>query len=452
MASSAPERLYVALKVLCTGGSPNEIRLKDMLKAPEHPFEQHVELALHSFTTRGPAGEEHFCKAVEPLGRSLSDILELAQDQRAELNRPRSWLGKARDGDAWSARFARTICGDVMRGVRFLHRRGIAHRDVQSANVCVSLPYDLSVLDENQVQQSVWPAEEEEEEEEEVGAAEGDHHAGLETVERREQPGQKLNGSKHDHHENQTAPDTGGSKEHPESKPGSDPDADSSDSDSDSDSDWEAEWAREHEEKKRLREESWKRAFAPGDANAEPHSPEWNKANFMRSRRGIGLLERKDGRPPGSGELRYTVAPSPLPDRFDLERANRRPEDPLRFKLIDLGFSCPFDRCERERLVAQAGYRPPEHLVGLPSTHRADVFSAGLLLWEVVMLRKLVEPVYLPPVGTTIPDRAARQAGVAVRDLVRRLGPLPPPVARAVGGRRGRVFGCERAGARPCGG
>lgn len=57
----------------------------------------------------------------------------------------------------------------------------------------------------------------------------------------------------------------------------------------------------------------------------------------------------------------------------------------------------------------------PEWLMGFLTTHKADIFSLGLIFWEVVMLRRLVE------------GRSSTRRRL-VRDLAHRLGPIPDEI------------------------
>ena len=313
----------------------------------------------------GPNGD-HLCKVLEPLGRTLRSILEIAFGRRASLNGPQHWLGKVMEGDPWSAHLAKKACLQILLGIHFLHSQRIANRDIQPGNVCVALPYDLSSLDENEIQKSVWPTD----------------YAST--------PGDKVGKPEHHHTEGKDDKD---SKEDHRSQPPSGTKVNSpSDSESDSDYNLEAEWQRELEERTRLAEEKWN-VFEPGNLNSETLSLEWSKANLFQSRRFIELLERRDGQPPRPGEIPYTVAAMPLPDSFDLETVGLS-DQPFRLVLIDPGFACTFDQCERRPLHNLSDFRPPEALLNLPATHKADIFSTGVLFWEIMMLRRLVETQY----------------------------------------------------------
>jgi hypothetical protein len=134
------------------------------------------------------------------------------------------------------------------------------------------------------------------------------------------------------------------------------------------------EWQRKFEETKRVTEEQWKPfELDPGDKFAEPHSEEWNKAHFLLSRYHIELLRRVDKQPLQPDGIKYTIYPTPLSTNTELSESSR-------LILIDLGFSCSFDECEIRELHNNSDFRPPELLLGLPCTHKADIFSLGLLL------------------------------------------------------------------------
>lgn len=158
----------------------------------------------------------------------------------------------------------------------------------------------------------------------------------------------------------------------------------------------------------------------PGDKLAEPHSADWNTANFLnyRNQGHIKLLRRRDGkplddRPAGREDIFYTVSPQPLGDGLDLDQ-------PFRFLLIDLGMACSFADCEEQ--PAPGGvpdFMSPEYALKLPTTFKGDIYSLGLLFWKIVMLRNLVEKDFVFDKASKYPrDRR-------LRDLAQRLGPVP---------------------------
>ncbi|KAG6354949.1 hypothetical protein INS49_004030 [Diaporthe citri] len=371
----ASDQRFVAIKVFGARTSETELKLAELLRPCDRTGKKHVEMALDSFVVHGPNGD-HFCKVLEPLGPSLASVLEIAFERRARLNEPESWLGKASEGDLWSASFAKRACWQILLGLDYLHSQHVAHRDIQPANVCVALRYSLNSLSENEIQKAVWPAD--------VDSA-ADNKATQDNEDQSDQ-----------------------------------------DSDDDSDSDdtsegGEEDWRRKFEEHKRADEEQWK-ATEVGDPLAEPHSAEWDKANFFNTRHNIELLHRSDGRPLGPGEMHYTVAATPLEDASDVEQATRA-DEPFRLVLVDLGFACAFSECEKLPLRNLSDFRPPETLIGVPATHAADIFSLGLLFWEVVMLRRLVETRF----AADDPERIY-QKNRLMRDLAQRLGPVTASV------------------------
>jgi hypothetical protein len=266
----------VVVKVLGATTSETELRIDKLLQPSAHEGKQHVEIAPDSFIILRPNGH-HFCKVLEPLGRAFSSVLETAFEKRAELNPPQVWLGKAVDGDLWSVQFAKRACWQILLGLDYLHSQRIAHRDIQPANICMALEYDLSSLNENEIQSAVWRVEGEKD-------AKG---------EKLEQPEENRSDAIKD-----TSPE----------------DEASSDEDTDSNGGQE-EWQREFEEGKMVAKDQWQ-AFEAGDMLAEPHSVEWNKSNFFNWRHNIELLQRRDGKPLKPGEIHYTVAATPLDRRI----------------------------------------------------------------------------------------------------------------------------------------
>jgi serine/threonine-protein kinase len=65
-------------------------------------------------------------------------------------------------------------------------------------------------------------------------------------------------------------------------------------------------------------------------------------------------------------------------------------------KLCDFGIAHANDLVEEERaseaLKGKAGYMSPEHARGEPLDARADVFAAGIILWELLAGRRLYKP------------------------------------------------------------
>ncbi|OTB00594.1 hypothetical protein M426DRAFT_267346 [Hypoxylon sp. CI-4A] len=328
---SADGRRFVALKVFSGKSSSGMRELLASLQPLTPEGKKHVEAPMDAFTIRR-LEEDHFCAVLEPLGTSLSEIIDEAFDRRYALNEPKGYKQRVLEGDPWSINFAKRACWQILAALDHLHSCGIAHRDIRSSNVCFALDHDLSALGENEIQ--------------------------------------KL-------------------------------------------------WELDFEEYKIRSVEQWL-ACDPGDAAAEPHSEEWNKANFFNSRHDIELLQRRDGKPFGPGEIRYTIAPTPLDNGYDLNKVVD-PDQAQTFTLLtDLGLASRFEDCATRPMPLSSDYMAPEGLLDLPCTHKADVFSLGLLFWEIVMLRPLVERQFQAhdPGYAELKNRQ-------LHDLAVRLGPIP---------------------------
>lgn len=397
---SAPNRRYVAIKVYKSHDNTSQI--EPLLPSPRstHPGLRHLELTLDSFFIKSPHdGQQHFCRVVEPLGRTLGDVMEEAEDKRGDLNMEQdpdmTSFNPMRvlDGDLWTVDFARRACWQVLLGLDALHANGLAHRDLHPNNVCLALTYDLSSLSENEIQKDIWPQVESSSCQESLtGTAEA---------------GEK------------------GEAEEKEKDAFDDAESDSS-SDSEDSVTRQARLEREREmqQEKALIEELWHSlTLDPGNHLDKPHSPAWNKANMLKSRAEIILRPTRDDVAPAP---RYLVAAMPLSDGFDLQNHNPSSSAAAaRLVLTDLGSACAFSQCETHPRpgLGLIDFLPPEWHLGLPTGPKGDIFSLALLFFEMVMIRRLVSTHYEQ--DDPRPERPYAR-GRLVRDLVQRLGvPLP---------------------------
>lgn len=377
--SRAPTRHFVAVKVYSSDARNTEFAVDKVLQSfpGSHQGKRHVELALDSFLIHGPSGQ-HVCRVLEPVGRSLHSIIQERFERRCDLNEPKPWLGSAVQGDGWSIQSAKKICWQILEGLHYLHSRRVAHRDIQLGNICAALRYNLDSLSENEIQTAIWHTEEQ-------------HNSPL--------------------HETQT----------PVIWSDSDSETDSIDSTELERQRRIEETKRQEKEDKYILEQQWKFLMLdPGDPLAAPHSAEWNTANFLNTRNQshIDLIRQKDGSPLDKNprklqDIHYTIEPKPLDDGFDLE-------NDFRFVLIDLGFACSFDECEKQSAPGGVfDFMSPEHMLDLPTTFKGDIYSLGLVFWKVVMLRSLVEQ----RMNWDDPNFSRNRR---LRDLAQRLGPVPP--------------------------
>lgn len=392
----SPDRRFIAVKVFASDTNPKEIELDRLLPSPgcAHPGTRHLELTLDSFFIEGSHGR-HFCRVVEPLGRNLGQVMQDAENQRSALNHEHQLVVnfnpmRVLEGDPWTISFAKRACHQILLGLDALHSHRIAHRDLHPANVCMAFTYDLSSMCENRIQRDIW----------------ADYPQAKEEVEAPEDADKAVD----------QGPSIGAEERDAE---------DESDADSDSSSDSEGSVEREErlqrereiEEEKMDIEQQWHEfELDPGNHKVEPHSLDWNKANFLKSRAEVILRPRTEQ----ASEPRYFVAARPLEDTSD----PFSPNSSSRFILTDFGCACTFNQCETHPRAGRGliDFMPPEWLLGLPTGPQGDIFSLGLLFFEIVMLRRLVTTAYKR--DDPLPERPYARSRL-IHSLASRLGPLP---------------------------
>ena len=111
----------------------------------------------------------------------------------------------------------------------------------------------------------------------------------------------------------------------------------------------------------------------------EGHSEAQKKLGAIKSR--TGALKTKF--PRKMAQILTTATPR-LDCGWKLDKSSR-------LILMELGFAYSLNECPQRTLRNLSDFRPPELLIGVLATHKVDIFSLGLLFWEDVMLRQLVE-------------------------------------------------------------
>ena len=120
------------------------------------------------------------------------------------------------------------------------------------------------------------------------------------------------------------------------------------------------------------------------DTNESEDDEDWDKKNIRKLEGDIMPVKRLDKEPLGPNEIQYIVVASRIHDRTVFDDM-----PPFRAVLIDLDDSRPFDDCDQP-LIQPSNYRPPESILPIPITHKADIFSAGIMLYEIVTTRDIV--------------------------------------------------------------
>lgn len=102
----------------------------------------------------------------------------------------------------------------------------------------------------------------------------------------------------------------------------------------------------------------------------------------------------------------------------DLKPKNLLLDDNYRVKLIDFGLARTHDAQARPRtLCGTDDFMAPEVMLGLPYTEKADVFSFGLVLLEIITCRKLVKEMPRTPLDAFgINEQKIRTSGVIPSD------------------------------------
>lgn len=153
------------------------------------------------------------------------------------------------------------------------------------------------------------------------------------------------------------------------------------------------------------------------DSDLDDASENWNSQNLKETDKWIAQVKRLDGQPLQPTEIQYVVEPFPLHDKVIINQQD------FRIVITDLGFVKRFDDQDLRKTGIQ-NYRAPEAILPLNETPpQADIFSAGLVIWEIVMNRNMIWSHFYE-------DKTTKQRisdnDQYLKDLEGRIGPMPP--------------------------
>lgn len=143
---------YVALKIATSesdyAGQELKILRHISTELQQHPGKNCIMTLLDSFEHRGPNGI-HECFVFEVMGSSLEGYIMDSMLKIAHPNRPS--IGPQKQFE-YNLPEIRSILRQILYGIDFLHKCGIAHSDLQPGNVLVSIR-DLSSIEESHLAQ-----------------------------------------------------------------------------------------------------------------------------------------------------------------------------------------------------------------------------------------------------------------------------------------------------------
>lgn len=155
-------KTYVAIKITTAKSSSieNESRILDFLSREnlQHPGKKHVMILLDSFEHHGPNGV-HRCLVFNVMGPSTSTMFESLRSKSTvfpgkleKCSEPAHVYSNVDGRGRFPLWMAKSIMGQILLGIDFLHQNGVAHGDLQPGNVLFSVK-DLSSLHETQLAQ-----------------------------------------------------------------------------------------------------------------------------------------------------------------------------------------------------------------------------------------------------------------------------------------------------------
>lgn len=143
---------YVALKIVTSesNSSGEELKILKHLstESQQHPGKSYVMTLLDSFEHRGPNGV-HECFVFEVMGPSAGSYVRNFPLETAQPSSPSNGSQKQLKHHLL---VVKSILRQTLLGIDFLHKRGIAHSDLQPGNILVSIK-DLSSIEESQLAQ-----------------------------------------------------------------------------------------------------------------------------------------------------------------------------------------------------------------------------------------------------------------------------------------------------------
>lgn len=146
---------YVALKIATAKSSitDNEAKVLEYLSHQvfQHPGRNHVMGLLDSFEHQGPNGI-HRCLVFDVMGPNSSTMFDSLPPR---LKPPTSGAKASEEPERGRYPFwmAKSILRQILLGIEFLHKSGVAHGDLQPGNILFSVK-DLSTLSENELAQT----------------------------------------------------------------------------------------------------------------------------------------------------------------------------------------------------------------------------------------------------------------------------------------------------------
>ncbi|KAF7311396.1 Protein kinase [Mycena kentingensis (nom. inval.)] len=129
LVSDAQTNAYASLKLLSASKTATELPVLQHLRSsydPAKPGSQHVAQILDHFVHEGPNGR-HQCLVGEVFGPNFS----VSNTE---------WLHDLWDDGRLPSEIVHRICGQLAVAVAYLHKRGVAHGDLNPGNVLLSLP------------------------------------------------------------------------------------------------------------------------------------------------------------------------------------------------------------------------------------------------------------------------------------------------------------------------